>query len=60
MYRIVVITALAAIVAGCGAAPARPDAGPAATGVPTESTAPADAVAVAEASPKKPKFSCVQ
>jgi hypothetical protein len=58
MYRIVVLAALAAIVAGCGAAPARPDAGAAnfaAASVPVD-----PAETIAEKSPKKPKLSCVQ
>lgn len=59
MHRIFIMVALAAIVAGCGGAAVRPDSAPqSAQATASQSAEPAQAVA--EASPRKPKLSCVQ
>ncbi len=58
MHRMFVMVAFAAIAAGCGSASVRPDSASQSTQAASQSTEPADAVA--EASPKKPKLSCVQ
>ena len=58
MFRIVVMATLAALLVGCGGSPTRsvPDSPVARTSA--ESATPAEPPA--EASPKKPKLSCVQ